>query len=268
MSAPAFVVQGTDVHVEGLGPQTLVMIHGWPDTHHLWNGTVLALQAHYRCVRFTMPGFEAPGRGDARTLADITALLLAILDKVSPDEPVTLVLHDWGCFFGYELAARHPERVTRIVGMDIGDATSTEFLRSLSLGQKLMLAFYQLWLAKAWLLGRYVNGALGDALTRFMARAMQCPTPPASIRWYMNFPYAMAWLGVGGGLRSALRFKPHCPMLFVYGKRKPFMFHSGRWLEQLNTTLGSKAVALSSGHWLTVDRPAELNAQLVEWLAQ
>jgi pimeloyl-ACP methyl ester carboxylesterase len=84
----------------------------------------------------------------------------------------------------------------------------------------------------------------------------------------MNFPYAMAWLGAGGGLRSAMRFKSHCPMLFLYGKRKPFMFHSGRWLERLNTTPGSEAVAVSSGHWLTVDRPAELNALLIDWLEQ
>lgn len=268
MTAPAFSVQGTDVYIEGQGTHTLVMVHGWPDTYRLWDGTVQALQANYRCVRFTMPGFEAPRDGSARPLAEITALLLAIVDKASPDEPVTLVLHDWGCFFGYELAARHPGRVNRVVSMDIGDATSPEFLRSLSVGQKLMLAFYQLWLAKAWLLGRYVNGAVGDAMTRLMARAMRCPAPPERIRWYMNFPYAMAWLGVGGGMRSAMRFKPHCPMLYVYGRRKPFMFHSARWLERLNTTPGSKAIALSSGHWLMVDRPAELNALLAEWLAQ
>lgn len=110
---------------------------------------------------------------------------------------MTLVLHDWGCFFGCELAARFPQRISRIVGMDIGDATSSEFLRSLSLGQKVMLACYPLWLAMAWLLGRYVNGALGDAMTRLMARAMLCPVPATRIRWFMNFPYAMAWLDGG-----------------------------------------------------------------------
>ncbi|MDE2419202.1 MAG: alpha/beta hydrolase [Burkholderiales bacterium] len=268
MNAPAFSVLGADVYVEGQGAQTLVMIHGWPDTYRLWDSTVLALQGQYRCVRFTLPGFEGPRQGNARTLADITALLLAIVDEASPDQPVTLVLHDWGCLFGYELAARHPDRVNRIVGLDIGDATSPDFLRSLSLVHKLMIAFYQLWLATAWGVGRYVSGAVGDAMTRFMARAMRCPAPPESIRWFMNFPYAMAWLGVGGGLRGVMRFTPHCPMLFVYGKCKLFMFHSGRWLERLNTAPGSKAVGLSSGHWLTADCPAELAALLDGWLAQ
>ncbi len=266
MTSPAFSVQGTDVYVDGQGPQTLVMIHGWPDTYHLWDGTVAALQTHYRCVRFTLPGFEGPRKEPARTLADLTALLLAIVDKASPGEPVTLVLHDWGCFFGYELAARHPDRVSRIVGLDIGDATSPEFLRSLSLGQKAMLAFYQLWLASAWVLGRFVSGAVGDALTRTMARAMRCPAPPEGIRYFMNFPYAMAWFGVGGGLRKARRFKPHCPMLFIYGKRKPFMFHSARWLEKIASYPGSRVEGLDTGHWVMSSKPEQFNALLKAWL--
>jgi pimeloyl-ACP methyl ester carboxylesterase len=114
-------VQGTEVFIEGQGEETIVCIHGWPDTHRLWDRTVQALQGRYRCVRFTLPGFEGPPRQGqkALTLAELTARLLAIVDAVSPGQPVTLLLHDWGCVFGYELAARHPERVARIVAVDI-----------------------------------------------------------------------------------------------------------------------------------------------------
>jgi len=54
-----------------------------------------------------------------------------------------LLLHDWGCLFGYELAARHPQRVARIIGVDIGDATAPAYLRTLTLGQKLMILTYR-----------------------------------------------------------------------------------------------------------------------------
>ena len=267
MTAPAFVVQGTEVFVQGQGEQTIVMLHGWPDTHRVWDRTVQVLQGQYRCVRFTFPGFEGPSVGAARSLDQITALLLDIVNKASPNQPVTLLLHDWGCFFGYEFAARHPQRVARVVGLDIGDATSPDFIRSLTLSQKLMALFYQIWLAKSWVLGRFVSGAAGDFFTRVMARLMQCPADPKRIRWFMNFPYAMAWFGLGGGLRGAQRFKPHCPMLFVYGKRKPLMFHSPKWLEKLNAIPGSKAVGLPTGHWVMLDQPAELEALVLEWLA-
>ncbi len=263
---PVFAVQGTDVFVEGSGHHTVVMIHGWPDTHRLWDGAVQTLKANYRCVRFTFPGSDAPPAGPAPSLADITARLLAIIDKASADQPVTLLLHDWGCFFGYELAARHPDRVARVIGVDIGDTTSSAFMKSLTLGNKLMILSYQVWLATAWLIGRYLSERVADAMTRWMAGAMQCPAPKEGVRWFMNVPYAMTWFGVGGGIRGAMRFKPHCPMLYLYGKRKPFMFHSQKWLEKLNTTPGSKAVGLSCGHWVMVDRAPEFEAQVLEWL--
>ena len=48
------------------------MIHGWPDTHRLWDRQVAALQDRYRCVRFALPGFDAsrtgrPGGASRRT---------------------------------------------------------------------------------------------------------------------------------------------------------------------------------------------------------
>ena len=267
LMTPTFTVQGTDVFVQGQGAQTLVFIHGWPDTHRLWDSAVQALQGQHRCVRFTLPGFDAPTVGPSRSLADITALLLAVVDRASPDQQVTLVLHDWGCIFGYELAARHPQRIARMVGVDIGDHNANAYLKSLTGGHKLMILLYQLFLAQAWLVGRFVSTALGNAMTRWMARAMGCPTPSAQVHSYMNVPYAMAWLGQGGGLGSALQVKPHCPMLYVYGKHKPFMFHSPRWLEQRNTTLGDKAVGLSCGHWVMVDQASAFEALLLEWLA-
>jgi len=265
---PVFRVQGTDVFLEGRGDRTVVMVHGWPDTHRLWDGAVAALQADYRCVRFTFPGSDAPPAGPAPSLAEITARLLAIIDKASPDQPVTLLLHDWGCFFGYELAARHPERIARIIGVDIGDATSPAYIKSLTLGSKLMILIYQFWLASAWFVGRYLSGAVADAMTRWMAGAMRCPAPKPGIRWFMNLPYAMTWFGVGGGIGSAMRFKPHCPVLYFYGERKPFMFHSRKWLDAVNAAPGSKAVGYASGHWVMVDQAGEFETQVRQWLAR
>ena len=265
---PDLVVQDTEVFVHGSGDHTVVMVHGWPDTYRLWDGAVQALQSRYRCVRFNCPGSDAPPVGPVSTLSDITARLLAIVDQVSPDQPVTLLLHDWGCLFGYELAARHPHRVARVIGVDIGDATSPAYLKTLTVRQKLMILTYQLWLATTWLIGRHLNGSVADVMTRLMAQALRCPTPKSDIRWFMNLPYAMAWFGVGGGLRGALSFAPHCPMLYLYGKRKPFMFHSEEWLERLNAAPQSKAVGLPSGHWVMVDQAAELEAQLLNWMAE
>jgi pimeloyl-ACP methyl ester carboxylesterase len=74
----------------------------------LWDATVDALKARHRCVRLTLPGFDPALAPRGTTLAQMTATLQRVVDAVSPDAPVTLVLHDWGCIFGYEYAMQHP----------------------------------------------------------------------------------------------------------------------------------------------------------------
>lgn len=263
-------IRGLDVTVEGQGP-VLLMLHGWPDSPALWDETVAALRDGYRCVRLPLPGFDLSKPARALSVDAMCDLLAAVLDDVSPAAPVTLVLHDWGCLFGYELAARHTRRVARVVGVDVGDTQSGAYLRSLTIRQKAMIAGYQLWLALAWLLGP-VWPRVADRMTRFMARQVGCRTPPGAMGWQMNFPYAMQWLGVCGGLRQLAPVEkllgPRLPTLFLFGRRKPFMFHSARWLAALGTTPGCAVHGFDAGHWLMKQQPAAFNRVLRDWLDQ
>jgi len=261
-------VEGLKVQMEGQGP-TLLMLHGWPDTLALWDDTVAALRDGHRCVRLTLPGFE-PGAGPRPvSVIEMMRLLDAVVEAVSPQEPVTLLLHDWGCFFGYEYAARHRSRVRRVVAVDIGDTNSGAYLRALGWREKAMIAGYQIWLALAWTLGP-VWPRLADGMTRRMARWVGCRTDPARLSWTMNYPYAMQWLGRFGGLRGVARvdkvFGPEVPTLFCFGRRKPFMFHSSRWLATLATCPGSAVQGFDAGHWLMRQRPQEFHAVVRAWL--
>ena len=117
-------IDGVDVYVEGSGLQAIVMVHGWPDTYRLWDEQVEHLKPNYRCVRFTLPGFDSAMPARAHSLAALVATLKRIVEQTCAGEPVTLLLHDWGCIFGYEFALRHPALVQRIIGVDVGDAGS------------------------------------------------------------------------------------------------------------------------------------------------
>ena len=262
MESVVVTVDGIAVHIDGEGQHTLVFLHGWPDTFRLWDATVVALQARYRCVRFTLPGFDLDLPARPTSLIAMTALLARIVDKVSPGQPVTLVLHDWGCAFGYEFAAQHPQRVARMVAVDVGDHNSDALRRSLTAKAKLQVFVYQFWLALAW----FLRGRLGDRMTRGMARALRCRSDPSRISWQMNYPYAMKWFGALGGWSDAQRVDPQCPVLYAYGERKLFMFHSRQWLEQLGARAGSKVQGFPTGHWVMVQQPEAFNAFLLEWL--
>jgi cis-3-alkyl-4-acyloxetan-2-one decarboxylase len=265
MPIAALTVDGIDVFIEGQGPSTIVMLHGWPDSHSLWDSTVVALQARHRCVRFTLPGFDLAHPPRATSLAKMTELIDKIVDAVNPGQPVTLLLHDWGCIFGYEYAARQPARVARLVAVDIGDHNSGALARSLPGKAKLQVLGYQVWLALAWKLGSF-SPALADRMTRYMARALRCPTPAQSIGWQMNYPYAMQWFGLAGGFKATAKVNPQCPVLYIYGQRKPFMFHSPQWLEQLAARPGCKVQGFATGHWVMVQQSEAFNQCLNDWL--
>ena len=250
--------------VEGRGAKAVVMIHGWPDTYRLWDRQVAALSDRYRCVRFTLPGFDATQPGRAYALDEVVETIRSVVQQACAAQKVTLLLHDWGCFSGYQFAARYPTLVERVVGVDIGDAGSRRHRLELGARGMLFVLAYQFWLALAWRIG----GRVGDAMARWMARTLRCPTDQSAISWKMGYPYAVRWLGAAGGVHGLRSFEPQCPMLFLYGERKPLMFHSRAWLERLAARPANRVAGFATGHWIMVQDPRGFNEALLSWLAQ
>jgi pimeloyl-ACP methyl ester carboxylesterase len=260
--ARALLDRPLEIRTEGQGPRTLLMVHGWPDTWRLWDAQVAVLKERFRCVRFSLPGFEPGSQRRAVPLDEMVELLHGLVLQANGGQPVVLLLHDWGCHFGYQFALRHPTLVSHVIGIDIGDAGSPEHLRELSLVAKLGILGYQQWLALAWRIG----GAVGTRMTRWMAARLRCPTDPEMIHVGMNYPYDIARTGSHGSYRHALPVQPAWPLLFVYGRRKPVMFHSRAWVERLRSQAQHRVLEFDTGHWVQVQQPEALNAAIIDWL--
>ena len=251
--------------IEGDGPRTVLMLHGWPDTHRVWDSTVAALRHQARCVRFTLPGFDpgqAHGPRHAVPLAEVVQCIARVADEVSPKAPVTLMLHDWGCFFGYQYAHQHKTRVERVIGVDIGDAGSRHHRREMSWRAMALTLGYQLWLAAAWRIG----GKRGNRMARWIAKLFHAPAAAPDITASQGYPYAIQWFGVAGGFGQLRAFAPQVPMLFVHGQRKPMMFHSSNWAERIGARPGCRVLGFPTGHWVMNQAPAEFNAAVLQWL--
>lgn len=258
----ALVVDGIDVYIEGEGAETIVMIHGWPDTHRVWDAQVAELKQRYRCVRFTLPGFDITKPRRSYSLDAMQRVLLHIVNSVSQKQKVILMLHDWGCVFGYEFYMRNKGLVSCIVGVDIGDAQSKATARSRSMGQKMMVSAYQGTLGLAWAIG----GTVGNMMTKAMASILGAPSPRQFISSGMNFPYYILAAGAAGSYSSLVPFVPKVPLLYIYGIRKPFMFHSPQWTENLAAKEGCKVVAMETDHWPMLRQPERFNQIVMEWL--
>lgn len=259
-------VDGIDVQIEGTGQDTILMVHGWPDTLALWDTSVAALKGQYRCARFTLPGYDKAKASRPMSVVEMTALIANIVEAISPMRPVVVMCHDWGCFFGYEFVARYPQKVQRLVGVDIGDTNRSVYAKSLNPKQKRMIWGYQMWLAIAWKIGESVSANLGTRMTRWMAKTIGYRGPMEPIGWQMCYPYAMRWMGVKGGFTGTAPMNLTHPTLFIYGAKKPFMFHSTQFLEQLAAYPGSEGHGLPTGHWVMVQKPDQFNAIVLKWL--
>ena len=238
------------------------MVHGWPDTLRRRDAQGSEQKKSYRCIRFTFPGFDPSHVRRARALGELIDFLRAIVERHGVGGRAILMLHDWGCILGYQFAMRHPQMVSRIVGVDIGDPKS---LRRAMGAKAISLSLaYQVWLALSWKLG----GSIGDWMTRAMARWGGCPSDPAPMGSQMNYLYYQMWFGPRAAFRDEIRrFQPACPMLYIYGRRKHFMFHADAWLEELRARPGNRVEAFDTGHWVMTQQPARFNQVVGEWLA-
>jgi len=103
---------------EGQG-EAVVMVHGNPTWSFYWRDLVEALRGSYRCVVPDHIGCGLSDKpGDDRytyTLKSRVDDLEALLLSLDLPDKLTLVVHDWGGMIGLGFAARHPDRIARIV---------------------------------------------------------------------------------------------------------------------------------------------------------
>jgi pimeloyl-ACP methyl ester carboxylesterase len=108
---------------EGSG-DPVVMVHGNPTWSYYYRNLVLALRDTHRCVAPDHIGCglsdKPPVTAYEYALKSRVDDLEALLDHLGLRENLTLVVQDWGGMIGMAFAARHPERVKRIVATNTG----------------------------------------------------------------------------------------------------------------------------------------------------
>ncbi|MEJ2384945.1 MAG: alpha/beta hydrolase [Xanthomonadales bacterium] len=238
-----------------------MFVHGWPDDAGLWRAQVDALASDFRCILVTLPNFgarhDAPGGLD---FPELTERLAATIRAAQPDGPVGLVTHDWGAYLGYLLDQVQPGMVTRMAALDVGGHLGRPGLKA-----SLMVIGYQWSLIAAWLVGGLVP-MLGDRMARGVGAVVRVPAPQrARIRSRFGYLYFYFWRNLllpwkRAGLLS--RYRPSGPVLYLWGARKPLMFHSPRWLEIVAASGGRAEGIAGAGHWLMESHADAVNERL------
>ncbi|MGB8388604.1 SDR family oxidoreductase [Mycobacterium sp.] len=98
------------VYEEGnRGGPPVVLVHGFPDSHVLWDGVVPLLAERFRIIRYDNRGVglsSAPKPVSAYTMARFADDFAAVTGELSPGRPVHVLAHDWGSVGVWEYLKR------------------------------------------------------------------------------------------------------------------------------------------------------------------
>ncbi len=110
-------------YVESGAGRPMVFLHGNPTSSYLWRNIVPPLAEHFRCIAPDLVGMgdsdKLPGDApDRYSFFEHQRYLDGFLAVLQLDQPMILVVHDWGSALGFDFARRHPERVRAIAYME------------------------------------------------------------------------------------------------------------------------------------------------------
>jgi len=229
----------------GQAPPVL-MLHGNPGWSFYYRNLVLALRQHHRCIVPDHIGCglsDKPAAADydyslARRVADCDALLM----HLGLQQPLTMVMHDWGGMIGMAWAVQHARQVAQLVIMNTAAFPlppekrlpwSLTITRNTALGAWLVLRFNAFAAAAARI-------GFKHPVSREVRRAYTAPyDSPAhrisTLRFVQDIP-----LGVGDpgfdivqNTAEHLDLFSNLPCLVVWGE-KDFVFDRAflrRWLQ-------------------------------------
>jgi pimeloyl-ACP methyl ester carboxylesterase len=267
----------------GRGPLALCL-HGFPDDAYTYGELLLALaRAGLRGVAPFMRGYAptspAPdGRYQAVLLAQDA---LALIDALGGGRAF-VVGHDWGATAAYGAAALAPERIARLVTLGAAHpaafrgplATSYERHKGIWHAYFFQMPFAEQVVAandfaylEAWWRDASPELDPTSVIERVKATFRQPGVVTAALSYYRHTFHPANRDPALQALQERASTAPTAvPTLALHGTRdRPGRLEAFEGMDELFTTGLEKVVLPGAGHFVHVERPAEVNRRIVEF---
>ncbi|MGD9636121.1 MAG: alpha/beta fold hydrolase [Pirellulales bacterium] len=254
----AYVEEGDGIPV--------LLVHGFPLDHTMWDPQIAALAPHARVIAPDLRGFGAtpPAAGDAErgvSMEDHANDLNELLDALGIREPIVLAGLSMGGYVAWQFVRQHGHRLRALVLCDTRAKADTEEARAGRLKMAEAVAKEG---------ARLAADAMEPKLFRKAAFDKQ-PEVVAAIRATMlrQTPAAIAAAQRGMAVRpDVTEMLPHItvPTLVLVGVEDAIATPAE--MKQIADAIpGAEYVVIpESGHMTTVENPAATNAALVKFV--
>jgi pimeloyl-ACP methyl ester carboxylesterase len=278
----------------GQGPP-VALLHGFPELWYSWRHQLRDLAtAGFHAIAPDMRGYggtDRPGRVEDYDVVSLTGDVVALMDAFG-HERFAVVGHDWGANVAWELARRHPERVTAVAGLSVPFAPRPPAPPLPILERHIGKDFYMVWFQEP--------GIAEAALERDVLRTLRTTEvwtadwagrdgdsrPPRPEFWTEDdeelYVSTFSRTGFTGGLNWYRNIDRNWelsedvadrridqPALFATGERDPVRrFMPAEAMDGWVTDLRASLVIDGAGHWVQQEAADEVSEALVRFLLE
>jgi pimeloyl-ACP methyl ester carboxylesterase len=220
------------------GAPALLLLHGFPNSSHMFRELMPALADHYHLIAPDMPGFGFSDAPDHSRFAYTFDHLADMIDRFSEALGLAryaLYVFDYGAPVGFRLALRHPERIAAIIsqngnayeeGLSDGWASSRTYWKEPTAEHRQALRARLLPETNRW---RYLHGVADEAsvapesYTLDSALLARPGNDEAQLDLFLDYRSNVAQYPLIHAYFRAAR----PPLLAVWGKNDPFFLPAG-----------------------------------------
>ena len=258
----------------------LVFLHGNPTSSFLWRNIVKPLSTSFRGIAPDLIGMGdsdklVPSGPERYTFSEHRTFLDGFLESMAFEDPIVLVVHDWGSALGFDWAWRHPDRVRGIAYMEaiVGVRSWEDFppparalfqaLRS-SAGERMILeenAFVE----------QVLPGSILRKLTEAEHNEYRRPfrEPGESRRPTLSWPRQLPIEGepreICALVDDYVAFLAQSPIPKLFINADPGRLITGPLRETCRRWPNQREVTVRGLHFVQEDSPAEIAAAIADW---
>lgn len=267
------------LHAITAGPKegpVVVLLHGFPEFWYGWRRQIESLAAAgFRVIVPDQRGYnlssKPPGVA-AYALTELVSDVIFIADQLG-QEKIFLAGHDWGAAVGWSIALLHPQRIAKLVVLNVPHpSVMRKFLSTRP--HQLLLSWYMFFFQLPWL-----PEALFSAFHfRVGVRALLRSSRPGTFTPDDLAQYRSAWSQPGSlrGMinwyralfRSRVKFPDRnvrVPTRILWGERDAFLLAEMARESLRYCTSAELFTFASASHWLQHEEPVRVSDLMIDF---
>ena len=268
-----------NLHVVQAGPQDgplVILLHGFPEFWYGWKEQIPALaEAGFRVMAPDQRGYnlsDKPHGVKAYRLDELAKDVIGLVDSTGRDK-CFLVGHDWGANVAWWTAINYPQRLNKLVILNVPHPeVMTQTLRKSlkQLRKSWYIFFFQIpWLPEKLTSMRDWQRGVGSLLTTSrkgtfsradLEKYKQAWSQPYAMTAMINWYRAI--------VRHPLKFDPHhkisVPTLVIWGKGDKFL-DSKMAQPSADKAENGHVKFLEASHWVQHEEPEQVNKLLIDF---